>query len=94
MNSIINYLSLQNRFFYRQPREFTLDELAQYDGSLGRPAYVAVNGIIYDVSNQSAWGGATHFGLYAGNDLTAQFQGCHGMLSILTNLPKVGTLKL
>jgi predicted heme/steroid binding protein/rubrerythrin len=79
--------------FYRQTREFTLSELAQYDGSMGRPAYVAVNGIVYDVSNEATWGGATHFGLTAGNDLTEQFQGCHGMEEILAKLPRVGILK-
>ena len=41
-------------------REFTLEELATYDGSMGRPAYVAVNGIVYDVSLEKTWGGATH----------------------------------
>lgn len=74
-------------------REFTLDELATYDGSMGRPAYVAVNGIVYDVSLEKTWGGATHFGLVAGKDLTEVFQGCHGNLEILRNLPKVGVLK-
>lgn len=74
-------------------REFTLAELATYDGSMGRPAYVAVNGIVYDVSLEKTWGGATHFGLVAGKDLTGAFQGCHGNLGVLRNLPKVGVLK-
>ncbi|WP_243122151.1 cytochrome b5 domain-containing protein [Clostridium thermarum] len=105
----ILYLSLENKYatdktnlgttwssqgnFYRQPREFTLAELAQYDGAMGRPAYVAVNGIVYDVSNEATWGGASHFGLMAGRDLSAQFQGCHGRESILAKLPRVGILK-
>jgi predicted heme/steroid binding protein/rubrerythrin len=80
--------------FFRQTREFTLTELAQYDGAMGRPAYVAVNGIVYDISNEATWGGASHFGLMAGNDLSAQFQGCHGSESILAKLPKVGILKV
>lgn len=87
------YWSAQ-RNSYRQTREFTLTELAQYDGAMGRPAYVAVNGIVYDVSSEAAWGGASHFGLMAGMDLTAQFQGCHGRESILAKLPKVGILKV
>jgi len=75
-------------------REFTLQELAQYDGSGGKPAYVAVNGIVYDVSLDATWGGGTHFSLYAGKDLTNQFNGCHGgRLEVLRNLPKVGILK-
>jgi predicted heme/steroid binding protein len=75
-------------------REFTVEELAAFDGANGRPAYAAVNGIVYDVSREATWGGGTHFGLYAGKDLTAQFMGCHqGMLQILSKLPQIGSLK-
>ena len=77
----------------RQSVQFTVDELSNYDGKKGKPAYVAVNGIVYDVSNESTWGGGSHFGLIAGKDLTIQFNSCHGMKSILSNLPKVGVLK-
>ncbi|MFT9497931.1 cytochrome b5 domain-containing protein [Anaerosolibacter sp.] len=86
-----NYFTYPSR--QMPQKEFTLEELAQYDGSGGKPAYVGVNGIVYDVSNEATWGGGTHFGLYAGKDLTAQFQGCHGMESVLSKLPKVGILK-
>ncbi len=76
-----------------EERVFTVEELAQYDGSNGKPAYVAVNGIVYDVSLEATWGGGTHFGMYAGKDLTAQFNGCHGgRLEVLRNLPQVGVL--
>lgn len=77
----------------RQTKEFTLSELAQYDGAMGRPAYVAVNGIVYDVSDISKWSGATHFGLTAGKDLSSQFESCHGVASKLDKLPRVGVLK-
>jgi len=74
-------------------RQFTIEELSQYDGSNGRPAYVAVNGIVYDVSLESTWGGGTHFSMYAGHDLSAQFNGCHkGKTEILRNLPQMGFL--
>lgn len=77
-----------------EERVFTVEELAQYDGSDGRPAYVAVNGIVYDVSLEAAWGGGTHFSLYAGRDLTNQFNSCHGgRLEILKRLPQVGVLQ-
>lgn len=75
-------------------RIFTIEELTQYDGSNGKPAYVAVNGNVYDVSLEGAWGGGTHFSIYAGKDLTEQFTGCHGgRLEVLRNLPIVGILK-
>ncbi len=74
-------------------RQFTIEELSQYDGSSGRPAYVAVNGIVYDVSVEATWGGGTHFSLYAGHDLTDQFNGCHGgRTENLRNLPQIGLL--
>lgn len=72
---------------------FTRDELAQYDGSGGKPAYVAVEGVVYDVSTEKTWGGGTHFSLYAGKDLTSEFNSCHDKEEILKNLPKVGILQ-
>lgn len=78
----------------REKRIFTLEELAHYDGSNRKPAYVAVKGIVYDVSLEGTWGGGTHFSLYAGKDLTNQFNGCHGgRLEVLRNLPQVGVLQ-
>ncbi|MEL7646643.1 MAG: cytochrome b5 domain-containing protein [Sedimentibacter sp.] len=74
-------------------KKFTLEELSQYDGSGGRPAYVAVNNVVYDVSLEATWGGGTHFSLYAGKDLTDLFNACHrGMTDVLRNLPQVGVL--
>jgi predicted heme/steroid binding protein len=79
---------------FKRQKEFTLEELATYDGANGRAAYVAVNGTVYDVSKEATWGGGTHFGLYAGKDLSTEFMGCHkGMIEMLNKLPKVGVLK-
>ena len=74
-------------------KEFTATELSKYDGKNGNPAYVAVDGIVYDVSLSPAWGGGTHFGLYSGKDLTTQFKSCHNMMDLLSKLPKVGRMK-
>ena len=75
------------------PREFTIDELAAYNGTNGKPAYVAINGVVHDMSQISAWRGGTHFGLNAGNDLSPEFVECHeGMQLILDKLPLVGIL--
>ncbi len=75
-------------------RVFTAEELSEFDGSNGKPAYVAVNGTVYDVSDKAAWAGGTHFaGLRAGNDLSGQFASCHrGMAAMLEQLPVVGSL--
>ncbi|MDQ0246810.1 putative heme/steroid binding protein [Bacillus fengqiuensis] len=74
-------------------RTFTIQELANYDGKNGKSAYVAVNGIVYDVTNNRAWAAATHFALTAGKDYTKEFASCHaGQQSILATLPVVGRL--
>lgn len=79
---------------FERQKEFTLEELSTYDGANGRAAYVAVNGTVYDLSKEGTWGGGTHFGLFAGKDLSGAFMGCHkGMLELLNKLPKVGILK-
>ncbi|HLO04832.1 MAG TPA: cytochrome b5 domain-containing protein [Symbiobacteriaceae bacterium] len=74
-------------------RTFTRAELATFTGRNGKPAYVAVGGVVYDVTNNRAWSLATHFGLQAGRDLTAEFASCHGAQQwILKTLTPVGRL--
>ncbi len=45
-------------------RKFTLEELRQYDGKNGKPAYIAFNGKVYDVTDSILWGDGEHFGLH------------------------------
>ena len=73
--------------------ELTLDQLKQFDGKNGNPAYVAVDGILYDVSNVSAWKNGDHNGYSAGNDLTdiIKNKSPHGT-SVLDGVPIVGKL--
>lgn len=85
--------ALVGQEFFREQKQFTLQELSSFDGSGGKPAYVAVEGIVYDVSTHPGWGGGTHFGLVAGRDLTQEFKGCHGMIQILSKLPKIGVIR-
>ncbi len=50
---------------------FTERELQQFDGTRGKPAYIAYEGVVYDVSASSLWRGGMHKDLhYAGTDLT------------------------
>jgi predicted heme/steroid binding protein len=92
--SIMSKEKMQNDRVAEIQKQFTLEELKKYDGSNGKPAYVAIDGIVYDISLSSPWGGGTHFGLYAGTDLTKEFKACHaGKVKILEGLPKVGQLK-
>lgn len=73
--------------------ELTLDELKQYDGKNGNPAYVAVDGIIYDMTNVAAWRNGDHNGYTAGNDLTdiIKNKSPHGVKN-LEGVPVVGKI--
>ncbi len=52
-------------------RKFTIDELKQYDGRKGRPAYIAFRGKVYDVTDNYTWGDGNHYGEHqAGGDTT------------------------
>ncbi|HET6498573.1 MAG TPA: cytochrome b5 domain-containing protein [Coriobacteriia bacterium] len=52
-------------------KEFTLEDLAKYDGKDGMPAYVAYKGVVYDVTESSMWPDGAHEAMHdAGADLT------------------------
>jgi predicted heme/steroid binding protein len=74
--------------------ELTLAELAKFDGADGKPAYVAVDGVIYDMSKVKAWKKGRHHGNIAGKDLTEVIKkkSPHG-LKVLKKLPVAGKLK-
>lgn len=73
---------------------FTIDKLSKYDGKDGNPAYIAVDGVVYDVSNSSRWRNGEHNGYQAGNDLTDEIESIspHGT-RVLNRMPVVGTLE-
>lgn len=68
-------------------RSFTLEELSKFDGQNGNPAYIAINGIVYDVTNDRNWKNGSHHGFSAGKDLTADFP---HKSSLLANVSIVG----
>lgn len=70
-------------------RVFTLEELSKFDGKNGNAAYIAINGIVYDVTKDRHWKNGSHHGFSAGMDLTADF--CH-KASLLAKVPIVGKL--
>jgi predicted heme/steroid binding protein len=72
---------------------FTLAQLAMFNGQNGAAAYIAVDGIVYNVTNASGWNNGRHNGiLYAGTDATAAFQESPHTGAILNGLPIVGNL--
>ncbi len=74
-------------------RVFTLSELAAYNGNAGSLAYIAVGGIVYDVTHDANWSNGWHQGLHlAGTDATHAFAGSPHSETYLATLPVVGTL--
>lgn len=74
-------------------KEFTEEELAQYNGKNGNPVYVVYKGKVYDVSASFLWKDGIHQVLHrAGVDLTdALEQAPHGG-DVLEKFPVVGVL--
>lgn len=73
--------------------EYTLAQLAEYDGIDGAKAYIAVDGIIYDVTNEDEWDNGMHQGMQlAGTDATAIFAQSPHSQAFLDGLTQVGVL--
>lgn len=73
---------------------FTLEELGEYDGQDGKAAYVAVDGVVYDVTNVGAWKDGKHpGGLEAGGEHTENVLAAPHGESVLKDLPVVGKLE-
>jgi predicted heme/steroid binding protein/uncharacterized membrane protein len=74
-------------------RQVTKDELSRCDGRNGRPAYVAFQGKVYDVSGSELWSGGVHQGRHqAGKDLTAEISAAPHGESIFQRISPVGAL--
>jgi len=69
------------------------DELSQFDGKEGRPAYFAYQGRIYDATGRKLWKGGNHVGKHlAGFDLTDALKlAPHGEDKVVS-LPLAGRL--
>ena len=69
----------------------TKTELAKFDGRDGRPAYVAVNGTIYDISASPLWKDGDHQGAHqAGADLSEALKGAPHVRAVVERFPVVG----
>ena len=75
-------------------KEYTREELAQCTGEDGKPALIACDGKVYDVSHSYHWRGGRHHVLHrAGADLTAELAGAPHGARLLKRVPVVGTLR-
>ena len=75
-------------------KTFSEAELGQYDGQDGRPAYIAHQGKVYDVSASRMWRGGRHMNRHgAGADLTSDIQAAPHDVDVLERCPQVGVLE-
>lgn len=72
---------------------FTLDELSKYNGENGNKAYIAYEGLVYDVTDIPKWKNGKHNGQKAGTDLTEVLSKAPHGNSILEGLTIVGKIK-
>ena len=71
----------------------TLEDLKAYDGQNGQPAYIAIDGTIYDVSAVEPWKTGIHQGKYkAGNDLSEEIKKSPHGKGVLKQAVVVGVL--
>ncbi len=76
---------------FAQSKNFTAEELSQFDGKNGHKAYYAYEGKVYDVSNSKLWEQGQHYGLQAGQDLTGKMTGAPHGTEVFAGFEVVGT---
>ena len=74
-------------------RKFTTKELEEYNGKNGKPAYIAYQGKVYDVSQSDLWRGGEHMGLHeTGKDLTDELELAPHREEVLDRTKLIGKL--
>jgi predicted heme/steroid binding protein len=63
-----------------------------FDGKEGRSAYVAVDQVVYDVTNMPHWINGEHHGRMAGHDLSESIKKRHKSIFKARHVPVVGKL--
>jgi predicted heme/steroid binding protein/uncharacterized membrane protein len=72
-------------------RDISSEQLAHFDGTEGKPAYVAYKGIVYDMTNSRLWKSGKHMVKHAaGHDLTEALKTApHGEDKVFS-MPQIG----
>lgn len=75
---------------------YSAEKLAEFNGQDGANAYVAVDGVVYNLTNSAAWTNGEHNGVKAGTDATEAFKNsphAEQTEAFLAKLPVVGQFK-
>jgi predicted heme/steroid binding protein len=76
-----------------EQRKITSSELAENNGKDGKPAYIAFQGKVYDVSESAMWLEGDHMGAHeAGKDLTSEIELAPHREETLQRVKPVGDL--
>lgn len=75
-------------------QQFDLKELEQYNGKDGKPAYVAVDGKVYDITESRLWKNGSHMNRHhSGQDLSNSFEAAPHNKEVLQKFNQVGIIK-
>jgi predicted heme/steroid binding protein len=79
--------------FLSEQKKITHQELQQNNGKNGKPAYIAHQGKVYEVTNSSFWLEGDHMGMHdAGKDLTEEIEMAPHREETLARVKLVGEL--
>lgn len=77
----------------QEPQKIAANELSQYNGQDGKPAYVAFKGKVYDVTDSPFWLYGDHMGTHqAGKDLTNEMELAPHREEVFEKFKEVGVL--
>jgi len=76
-----------------EQKKVTKQELEENNGKNGKPAYIAYQGKVYDVTQSSFWVDGDHLGMHqAGKDLTEELEMAPHKEETLQKVKLVGEL--
>jgi predicted heme/steroid binding protein len=87
------YRKLKVTFLAGELRKFAIEELEEHNGKNGKPAHIAYQGKVYDISQSDFWVDGEHMGMHrAGKDLTEELELAPHREEMLERVQLIGEL--